>query len=213
MHKLIFVLILFSITPIVSSQNNKIEITFERKSDHSIDFYYSKNLPGSYSLRLEFTTLENSLNERVYKKVLKYDSGSLFTIQPNDPKKGISFGYRITYTIGNPNPKIKKSITYSLPFIANKSVKIIEASYLGETYFESEKPIDWKSFIVYSNKSDTICSMRKGKVIKIVNNYNYDSAYKKVYTSKRNGITIEHDNGTYAIYKGFDKNEIFVKLG
>lgn len=35
----------------------------------------------------------------------------------------------------------------------------------------------------------------------------------KTYTSKTNLITIEHKDGTYSSYKGFDKNKIFVKLG
>lgn len=100
-----------------------------------------------------------------------------------------------------------------LPFKAGKSIEIIEASNVGGKYFGSEKPIDWKSFIVYSNESDTIFSMRKGIVIKIIDEYENDDKVNKTYTSDKNRILIEHEDGSYAAYKGFDKNKIFVKLG
>lgn len=127
--------------------------------------------------------------------------------------KGISFSYKTKYILGNPNPKIKNNITYVLPFKTGKSIRILEASNVGEKYFGSKKPTDWKSFIVYSNEPDTIYSMRKGIVVKIIDRYKNDEKLNKTYTSDRNYILIEHKDGSYATYKGFDKNQIFVKLG
>ncbi|MFP4846395.1 hypothetical protein [Winogradskyella sp. PE311] len=213
MKRYIYIVILLFVTYLVPSQNKNIEITYERKSDNSITFYYSKNLPGSYSVKLEFTRLENSYSKTTHYKVIKYKSGNLLTIKPANKDKGISFSYKFSYLIGDPNPKVNASIEYSLPFIKNKEINILEASNLGETYFGNRKPIDWKSFIVYSNTSDTICSMRKGKVVNIINDYVNNPSQEKVFTSKRNKITIEHDDGTYAIYTGFDKQQIFIKLG
>ncbi|WP_452231941.1 hypothetical protein [Lacinutrix sp. MEBiC02595] len=141
--KLLFLCLLL-ITPIISAQNKvNIEIIFERQSDNSIDFFYSKNVLDTNSLRLEFKLLTNSYDKR--------DS----------------------------NPKVNTSIKYSLPFINEKDITIMEASYLGETYFQNEKPIDWKSFVVYSKKADTICSMRKGKVIRIINKHKNNSTITK----------------------------------
>ncbi len=84
---------------------------------------------------------------------------------------------------------------------------------MGEKYFGFQKPIDWKSFVVYSNKPDTIYSMRKGIVVEITNEYDDDNKFNKTYTSKRNRILIEHKDGSYASYKGFNKHQIFIKLG
>ncbi|MDC0176843.1 M23 family metallopeptidase [Polaribacter sp.] len=208
-----FFTILFILSISIHSQKKKIEIKYERKSDRSIDFYYKKNVPGSYYLTLKFDNLENCHSSKIYKKVVKYDSGSLFTLEPSNKNKGISFSYKIKYIIGNPKPEINENITYVLPFKTGKFVKIVEASNVGEKYFGSKKPVDWKSFIVYSNQPDTIYSMRKGIVVKIIDKYENDEKFKKTYTSKRNRILIEHKDGTYATYKGFDKNQIFVKLG
>ena len=203
----------FLLSQIIYSQNKKIEITYVIKSDKSVDFYYTKNVPGSYYILLEFDKLTNCNNSRTHKKIIKFSSGSLFTLKPSNQNKGIIFSYKISYIIGNPNPKLDNDIIYALPFKTGKSVKIMEASNVGEKYFGSKKPIDWKSFIVYSNEPDTIYSMRKGIVVKIVDDYNNDDKLNKTFTSKRNHIFIEHIDGSYATYKGFDKNQIFVKLG
>ena len=112
MKKNVYFIILFLITLSVNSQSKKIEITYKKQSDNSIDFYYSKNVPGSYSLRLEFTRLENSSSAIIHEKVIKYSSGSLFSLQPISKNKGISFSYKISYILGNPKSKIKKDIKY-----------------------------------------------------------------------------------------------------
>ena len=209
----IFFIITFLLSQIIYAQKKKIEISYERKSDNRINFYYQKNVPGSYYITLKFDNLTNCNNRKTYKKVVKHSSGSLFTLRPSNKNKGISFSYKIKYILGNPSPKIDNEIIYVLPFKTGKSVKILEASNVGEKYFGNKKPIDWKSFIVYSNKPDTIYAMRKGIVIKIIDKYNNDDKLNKTFTSERNLISIEHKDGSYATYIGFDKNEIFIELG
>lgn len=206
-------IIAFLLSQVIYAQKENIEITYERKSDQSVDFYYKKNVPGSYYVTLEFDKLTNCTTNYTYKKVIKNSSGFLFTLKPSNKNEGISFSYKIKYIIGNPDPKIDNEIIYALPFKTGKTVKILEASNVGEKYFESKKPIDWKSFIVYSNEPDTIYAMRKGVVIRIIDKYINDDKLNKTYTSERNSILIEHIDGSYASYKGFDKNQIFVKLG
>ena len=205
--------ILVLIAFITYAQNKDIDITYDEKSDNSIDFHYTKNVPGSYSVRVEFNRLDNSNGSRVHEQVIKYGSGNLFTLRPYNKERGISFSYSVRYILGNPHPKVDDKILYALPFKTGKTVTIREATHLGEEYFGSEKPVDWKSFIVNTNEADTIYSMRRGIVVKIVDNYNSDDKFKKTFTSKRNWIVIEHKDGTYASYEGLDKNQIFVKLG
>lgn len=208
-----FYIIVFLVSQSFYAQEKKIEITYERRSDKSIDFYYQKNVPGSYYLKLEFSRLENCENSRTYEQVLKYDSGSLFTLKPHDDSQGISFSYRLSYTRGNPKAKINNGIIYVLPFKTEKSIKIFEASNIGEKYFERDRPIDWKSFVAYSKESDTIYAMRKGIVVDVIDKHDNDTKFTKTFTSKRNRVLIEHEDGSYATYKGFNRGEIFVKLG
>ena len=195
------------------AQDKKIEIITERKPDNSVNFSYVKNVPGSYTVRIELNSLENCYNNKTQENIIKYKAGNLFTLHPEDRDRGISFSYSVRYVLGNSNPKVDNDIVYALPFKTGKVIKIREASDIGETYFGSEKPMGWKSFVVYTNEPDTIYAMRRGVVVKIVDKYENDNKFNKTFTSKRNEILIEHEDGTYANYKGFDKNQIFVKLG
>lgn len=213
MKKKSFFIIALLAFQIIYSQQKKIEIKYERKKDNSIVFSYKKNVPGSYYLTVKFPRLENSFSRKTYNKVIKFAAGTLFTLKPRDREKGIAFSYNFKYILGNPNPKINAKISYALPFKKGKSVRIIEATNLGEKYFGSNKPIDWKSFIISSKEPEVIYSMRRGIVVEIVNEYQNDTEFNNSFTSKKNSIKVEHNDGSYALYSGFDKNEIFVKLG
>lgn len=212
MKKILIIIVIVLTFQEAYTQKN-IEISYERKNDKSVQFFYKKNVPGSYSLIIEFTRLDNCNGSRIFKKEIDGYSGSLLTLEPANSDKGISFSYNLKYSFGTAKPKINNDITYVVPFKEGKSIKIMEASNIGEKYFGDGKPTDWKSFVVYSSKPDTIYSMRKGIVVKIINEFVNDDELIKTFTSKRNHILIEHRDGTYAIYKGFDKNQIFVKLG
>lgn len=196
----------------LSSQDQNITISSKSNSDNSVDISYRKELPGSYYVSLEFTTLRNSYPTR-FEGVIKDKSGSLLRLKPIDSDKRINYGYSYTTTRGVPNPKIDSEFTYALPFQDGKKVLIKEAYNVGEKHFGSERPSNWKYYIVDSKSADTICSMRKGIVVEIKNEFREDTTFEKTYTSDRNSMVIEHDDGTYASYKGFRKNTFLVELG
>lgn len=194
------------------SQNENITISFERNPDKSVDFSYKKKLPGSYYLKLEFQNLNNCYQTE-YVGVIKKSSGHLIKLKPIDSKQPVSFSYKYTTIRGNPNPKIDKSFNYVLPFKEGKSIKILESTSLIEKYFNAEEDLNWKSYTVDRINADTIYSMRKGIVIEIVDKYKTDSLDASIFTSGRNKIVIEHEDGTVSSYLGFNKKSIFVKLG
>jgi hypothetical protein len=194
------------------SQNQNITINRKVNSDQSIDLYYEKKLPGSYYVSLEFSNVTNS-DVTNYNTVISGYSGHLLTLKPLDNKNGISYSLRYYSIIGEPNPKVDKDFQYILPFKNGKKVKIYEADNVSEKYFESEKPENWKSYIINSKTPDTLFSMRKGIVVRLVNDFEADTTIVKSFTTKRNSVLIEHSDGTFAKYDGFKKNKIFVKLG
>lgn len=195
----------------VIAQVPKIKIDRTVNPDKSIVLRYEKQVPGSYYIYLDFSNVINC-DVTNYKTVVKGYSGSLLTLRPSNEKESISYSLRYYTIIGEPNPKVDSLFHYVLPFKKGKKYKIGEASHLGEKYFDQEKPKNWKSYVINSKTADTICSMRKGIVVKVDNQYQ-NSALNMVYTSKRNSITVEHSDGTLAIYKGFKINEVFVKEG
>ncbi|WP_075601897.1 hypothetical protein [Saccharicrinis aurantiacus] len=206
------IVLLFPVT-LINAQSKTITVDYKYNDDRSIDFTYTKSKPGTYYLTFEFTKLENSSSSHIIQQKVQGASGTLFTLTPIDEQKGISFGYKFHYILGDPYARIDKEFPYCLPFKSGKSLKVMESSLINEKYFGAKKSKTWKSYSVRRLKQDTVCCMRKGTVIEIVDEHSPDLSVKKSYTSKRNRIVVEHNDGTYASYKGFEKGGIFVELG
>jgi len=136
--KSILQLVLFifiSTNACLNAQNPKLLITVERSDDNSVTLNYSKELPGSYTVNLEFTQLENS-DAQVHQKIVVSEyNGVLLKLNPINTQKSISVGYKYTTIIGEINPKIDSLVTYTLPFKLNKNIKIIEAENIDQKYF------------------------------------------------------------------------------
>ena len=205
-------LLLLGISNDLRPQGNIIKVNYEIQDDKSVRISYTKKEPGSFFLKVIFPRLENSY-PTIYQDVVAYSSGNLLTLQPIDPDKSISFSMSYNYIRGVPNPEVDTAFQYILPFKNHKKIVVHEASNVNEVYFGAEKPIDWKSYVVYSKKADTIYSMRKGIVIDLSNSFTADQSLGNWYSSQRNHIVIEHEDGTVAEYKGIKKNSFFVKLG
>jgi hypothetical protein len=194
------------------AQVQNITINRTVKEDKSIDLNYEKKLPGSYYIVIEFSNVINCYTNE-YKGVVTGYSGRLLNLKPINTQQGIGYSLKYSAVMGVPNPKVDSLFQYALPFKIGKKVKINEAGNIGEKYFGSEKPANWKSYVVHFKNPDTIFSMRKGIVVKLTNEYDDDASITKHYTSKRNSIIVEHEDGTFAEYKGFKKNSFKVKLG
>jgi hypothetical protein len=211
-HYLITILAIISFNQNLLAQNRNIEITSKRNPDKSVDILYTKKLPGSYLVKLEFTTLTNCFEPNI-EQIIRNSSGLLTKLKPENSEAHIGYGYKYSTIRGIPNPDVDSLFNYTIPFTKGKEITINEATNLNEKYFGSEKIKSWKSYIVYTNTPDTICSMRKGIVVQITNEHDANTEYKKSYSSERNAMVIEHTDGTYARYVGFKKNSFSVELG
>ncbi len=205
-------LLIFIITNKVLAQDNVIEVNHQYNDDKTIDVFYVKRAPGSYYLELTFDELENS-SSLGFKGVVTGNRGSLLKLEPINKERNVRFRYRYNYIYGNPKSMIDKDFQYVLPFKSGKTIDVIETVDLRETKFKGKKEKTWKSFLVERDFADTVCNMRKGIVTKIIDKYDEHPSDDYVYTSEMNTITIEHKDGTFSEYKGFNKDLIFVKLG
>lgn len=202
----------FSTNSKVLAQTQNVTITSTRNDDNSVDLYYEKKNPGTYTVRIELSNV-NNCDITSYEKTITGFSGNFVKLRPVDKAKGISYSMRYSSLMGEVNPKVDSLFRYALPFKTGKKVKIVEAGNAGEKYLGQEKALNWKSYVVRTENPDTICSMRKGTVVLIKNEYESNISNDVQYTSKTNYIVVEHADGTYASYKGFKKNGILVKLG
>ena len=196
----------------LQAQERVVEVTSVRNTDKTVDLKYQKNAPGSYTVKIKFSNLTNTFASD-YEEVVQYSSGNLVTLRPENKDLDIGYSYSTSYTMGNHKPKVDSLFQYLLPFKVGKKVTIYESSNVSEKYFGSEKIETWKSYNVTSKTADSIFAMRKGIVVDLKNEYQTDTVTNMVYTSKKNTLLIEHEDGTYATYKGFKKDSFKVKLG
>lgn len=194
-----------------SAQDKTITVSHKINSDNSVDFFYEKTKPGSYTVKIVFSRLRNTNSSNI-QRVVKHSKGLLTKLRPSDPKKSIGYGYNISYHSGILNPKVKKDLTYLLPVEKNETIDIQETGSAREKFLGKPKPNSWKAYVIKKNKESAF-SMRKGIVVRVNNENSLENDSEFEYTSKKNNIKIEHDDGTYATYKGFKKDGIIVKLG
>lgn len=210
---IIFTLCLFFGKTISSfAQSTDIIVTYEKASDNSITFNYTKNTPGSYTINVKFSNLQNAPSSD-YEGVINNISGTLFTLKPTQREQVITFSYSYNYVRGNMNPKVDTSFVYVLPFKKGIKLKANELSFIGKTYFKDVEPKNWKAYRFVFKTPDTICAIRKGIAVKIENKYQVDTSISVSYTSKENSILIEHEDGSMAFYAGFLQNSFLVKEG
>jgi len=195
-----------------SFSQSSVVLNSQRNDDNSVTISYIKNVPGTYCVYLNFNTLENASAFQT-KFTVNYNNGVLVKLEPLDANKGIGYSYKYKVVQGIPDPQIDTSFVYLLPFADNKKVETWFLNNLREKYFNEERPENWKAFQFNASGEDTVCAARKGTVIRVVKDYTVDTTKQYSYSSSRNMIVLEHKDGTYASYTGFNKDKIFVELG
>lgn len=231
----ILLLILCGVNTKLAAQAENIKISHKVNPDKSIDLHYQKKKPGSYTIGLSFSNLTNC-DIKNYKQVISGYSSFLVKLRPIESNKGV--GYTVWYytILGNLNSKADTLFKYALPFKDGKNIKVATPNNLDDDFFtkpvisarkvlsenskvqQQNKISDTlkvtkhrKNYIFESGTADTIYSMRKGIVVKIVNDYLVNEAIQT--RLKKNAIIVEHEDGTMATYFGFKKNGISVALG
>lgn len=210
--KLLTLLILFCFGLNTYAQIEGVKVRFVHNADNSCDFFYEKSNPGTYHLIIKFESIKNT-PKYYYEGNVKENSGFLFQLKPIKPEKKIKFICEPYFIKGNPNPDIDKNFTYLLPFKKDKNISIYSIMTLMSDLAEGNNNYIRNINFTESPQNQTIHAMRKGIVIEIENEYDFDPKSFDIYYEKRNSIIIEHEDGTYARYAGFKKDAIKVKIG
>ena len=208
MKKLI--LLLF-IPYMIIAQDFKIE--HKVNDDKTVDFLYKNLIPNTITVIVNFSFLENTINSsRVVEKVSKRE-GKLFKLKPMNSEQNIGFNYSYLFFNHNINPKVSDEFVYILPYEKEAQMYVEELSYLGSTYSNKKEPKGWKSYSFSSDEVQEIFPVRKGVVIDVVRDFDVDTTKTFTYYNKMNSVKIEHNDGTIALYSGFNRNEIYVSIG
>lgn len=210
MKKLSAIFFLFFLLFNGYAQERQMEITVERKSDNSIDFIYQKTDPGYFTVVFKFSELTNA---REPQSTYDFDgySGSIMTLTPIDKARGIGYRYSTRYIRGKFKPKVNKEFCYTLPYSPGTKCNVSEAGFANEAYFGAERPDDWKSYFFYTDQQESVTAIRKGSVVNIVDQY--DDEANVAFTTKKNSVIVEQNDGTLVRYLGLKKGSIKVKVG
>ncbi|KGE15501.1 peptidoglycan DD-metalloendopeptidase family protein [Sphingobacterium deserti] len=194
------------------AQEGAVALASKRNSDKSVEITYQKLDPGTFTVALTFKELQNAEAAKTEYTLRGY-SGQLTTLTPSNKDQSISYSYTYRFIRGKLNPRVNEEITYALPYEAGTLMSIREASFLKASYFGNSTPDDWKSYVMTTTSQQTVVASRKGIVVEVNNKFEDAGQEGSSYTSERNDVTVEHEDGSIASYAGFAKNSIAVKVG
>ena len=196
-----------------SAQEQVLKLSSKRLDNKSVEISYEKSKPGSYTVALKFSNLTNTAQSSESVSSINSSSGILLTLRPTDKNQGINYGFTYRYIIGKLKPKVKEDFCYILPYTVGKKVRVAEMGYVNETYFGAEKQSDWKSYSMITNQQDTVTAIRKGEVVEIIDKFEDANSENVAFTSAKNYLIVEHEDGTLLRYSGFKRGSITVQLG
>ena len=190
-----------------------IRMGISRNPGRSVDFQFEKKEPGTRTLVFKFNDLRNTsiVNEQTVE--IRGYAGTALKIKPQDVNQPVLFdSYSYRSLRGRLRPKYKPEFRYILPYSNGKKVTVREAGFVGEKYFGNKTPEDWKSYNFYTQQEDTVIAIRKGLVVAVKDTYDTNNSPNAVFTTLRNSIVVEHEDGTLARYSGF-KSGVLVVVG
>jgi len=204
-----FITFLFSLS-IAQAQERVINITSEAT--------YSTNEGHCfYLVKIKFNVIQNLYGAPSPSREIEVIQGrtKLFSLRKQNANQSTNFNYTFQYRKGKAVKKLKKDLVYLLPIKSGKMTKTGKLVYIGETYTkekEEEKPKDYYSISFTTEVGDTIYASRGGVTIAVKENY-AESGTALTFKKEVNQVEIFHKDGTFASYRLFQKNGIFVQPG
>jgi len=203
---------LVGITLTVMGQERSITVTCVENSQKGYDFNYEKSAEGSFVVTVRLNDAINTLGSKFKQEVIA-KRGLLFSVNPLITNNPVHFStYTTTYYRGTLKPNPDSTFVYALPFKKGNTFSADYLTDLGKS-FGNLNIKNFKSFEFSSKECDTICAIRKGVVVSVMDTYEMDTTISISYTSHVNSILVEHKDGTFASYTGFKKGAIVVSEG
>lgn len=211
--KLILTL-LYSFLSILVYAQKDIEISITRNSDLSVDLNYSKNKPGIYTIKLKLNALTNTTTSEEYETTVYNSSGTLLKLKPINTAQPVSFNtYSYQYILGSTTSKVDTNFIYALPLPPETEYSMRSSSLITSSILREQTPEYFKSFTFRTQHASDILAIRKGTVVNIIDQYDVTPDTKFSYKSSTNKITVQHEDGSMAVYNCFEKGSAKVKEG
>lgn len=182
--------------------------------DGNIKITFEKSKPGTYTVLLHINELSNASisNPHMIKATSFITNLNIQRVDKNTPLKYSGAYY--WYARGNVNPKkVDGDFLYRLPVSPGKDYLVTKHYNVNEKYF-GEESTNYHSYQFNAEKGDTVFAVRKGIVMEIEDGADPVASGSNVsYSTQRNSMIIEHEDGTMAWYGVLEKNSFMVKEG
>lgn len=198
----IFLFLIFS-SNLLFAQLRELELSALRMDDNSVDINFEKTSPGSYTVVIDFNNLSNTRQPLDKEYTIVGYKGKVLTLTPENKTQGIGYGYSYSFIRGKYKPRVDKDFCYVLPYSPGVNCIVGESGFANEKYFGATKPDDWKSYFFSTTEEEPVTAIRKGTVVNIEDKYTDDG--KAEFTTNKNSLIIEHEDGSLARYVGFKK--------
>lgn len=171
-----------------------------------------------YTIQIMFTKLTgaSALSQGVpYIYVSGHGSNRLLTLKRETEEVPIGFAYQTRIYKGNWKMDSDSSYVYLPPVAPGKEVYVRTLTAL-EDFFRKKKPTKVTGLAFRMNEGDTVYAMRGGLVCEVCQHQASDALQKektKIYARTENYVVVYHKDGSFATYKLFKENGVFVKPG
>lgn len=200
-----------------SAQTGQPDIELDtRWVETSLEVNATKRTPGSYTLVVRFSQLENTRQSPVYKTVLRGASQKLLTVTPVQPERPVGCSYTYSYVRGYRSPKLDSAFVYRLPYSTTKgeAVRALSLFNLNQRYFDGQPMRGWSAWEFRLAPGDTVFAMRKGQVVEVHDGEEpADEGVASTYRSRANSVLVEQPDGTLCRYEVLEKGSIAVRPG
>ncbi len=204
----------FCLPLLVYAQSDKtVTVSYERSAKGEVTFYSETQSHTPYTVSMTFSRLSNTTSSEgeIYDAVIHYGKTRLLTLRPSTENVPIGYSYRYTYKKGNSRLKTDTSFVYLFPLAQGKVVRVNKMvsldNFMGK---EGEKRITGLGFS--TTAGDTIFAARGGLVTEVVDN-SASTSENTSFHSTENYLEVFHKDGTFARYKLFQNEGIFVSPG
>ncbi|MGR3811291.1 hypothetical protein [Jiulongibacter sp. NS-SX5] len=200
------------------AQDGEIKVNSEWNPDQSLSIYTNSQKTGQNTVKLKFTTLRGFEARRVSNKIFIATVGpgkkEILRLKKIPDYTGQSARYNYSVFDG---ASLRKSpdenFKYVLPTSENTDIKVFSVRDISDLEIVKDKGSSFFAIGFTFRGKDSICAVRAGQVLEVVNILKVEESRETIYQSGRNKITIQHKDGTIAKYTITAPVDMMIKEG
>lgn len=200
--------------PAAAQEYARTKLSSEYRDDKSVVISADKEYPGTQTVVIRFSQLENCDNVSPTERIEVRQSGPLLTLRPTDDRRYVRYAYSYQVFDHVVDPQIDREFLYRLPFSADRRARVgrtVSDTRLLQGPDEKRKAVEPHGYRFSLAPGDTVYAARKGRVIEVRLPKNPEKRSGLTYTRDQSKILVEHADGTVARYGSVE--DIRVEVG